>query len=380
MLTGIRIIDFSAYLPGPYATLRLATLGAEVIKIEPLSGDPARNMGAQKDGNGLLFLANNRNKKSIAINIKEREGQQIVHRLVSKADVVIESFRPGVMGKLGLDYESLKMITPTLIYCSISGYGQDTSFRSLGSHDLNYMAVSGVLAQMKDQNGMPIQPTTTFADLFGGNAACEAILGALFQRERTKKGCYIDLSLTDTITGMIASHLFIYQMTDEKYGVPELSGMLVCYSLYETSDHKYVSLAALEPKFWANFCKSVGKEDWLPAQFSATDEQNDVFQGVKKVFLSKTRDEWQQFNMTVDCCLAPVLETNELSQFSYFKERKLITKSKWGDDHVKTTPFPINRAETYPPYLGEHTKEILTKILEFSPQQIDIWIKKGIIK
>lgn len=379
MLSGIRILDFSAYLPGPYATQRLADLGAEVIKIEPLHGEPARDFGVQYEGNGLIFLANNRNKKSIAINLKNQLGRQIALDLIAKSDVLVESFRPGVMKKLGLDYETLKSLNSKLIYCSITGFGQDTTFRLLGSHDLNYMAMSGVLAQLKDQNGKPVQPTTTLADFVGGQTASEAILAALLKRERIGEGSYLDLALADSITSMMTNHVLISQMTGEKYGVPELSGNLVCYSLYETGDGKYVSLAALEPKFWRNFCEAVGRDEWIPYHNLKTDEQSIVYQEIKNLFLSKTRKEWQQFGLAVDCCLAPVLEADELINHAYFNERRQITKTKWGHHQVKTTSS-TNIDETVPPIVSEQAEEILQDLLHYSPPQIETFFEKGVVK
>lgn len=159
LLEGIRILDFSQYIPGPYASLRLAELGAEVIKLEPLTGDPARSEGGEKAGNGVVFEVFNRGKKSMAVNLKKEEGQHIAEELAKKSNVLIESFRPGVMQRLGLHYDHLKQIKPGLIYCSISGYGQGGGMAPLGSHDLNYMALSGTLSQFRDKNGKPVHPS-----------------------------------------------------------------------------------------------------------------------------------------------------------------------------------------------------------------------------
>jgi len=179
MLEGIKIIDFTNYLPGPYATLRLADLGAEIIKVEPPEGDPARNTGISKQGSGLVFLANNRQKKSITLNLKEKDGVETALKLIAHADVLIESFRPGVMEKLGLGFKAVQKVKPDIVYCSISGYGQKGLLSKLGNHDLNYMAVSGVLAQLKDKQGKPVHPSITIADYLGGFAANERILAGL---------------------------------------------------------------------------------------------------------------------------------------------------------------------------------------------------------
>ena len=192
MLKGIKIADFTQNLPGPYATLRLADLGAEVIKIEPPTGDHARYPLEKDQKENYLFRSMNRNKKSLALNLKNEEDKEVALEIIRKSDVLIESYRPGVMERLGLGYEDIRAIHPTIIYCSLSGYGQEGSMHQLGSHDLNYMALSGVLAQLKDNTGKPIQPTITFADLIGGTSATEAILAALFNRERSGNGSYLD--------------------------------------------------------------------------------------------------------------------------------------------------------------------------------------------
>lgn len=356
MLKGIRVIDFSVYLPGPYATMRLADLGAEVIKIEPPAGDPARTT------DHLLYLANNRSKKSICLNLKETEGRHTALDLICQADIVIESFRPGVMEKLGLGYEAIKIRKPDIIYCSLSGFGQQSLLSALGSHDLNYMALSGVLAQLKDENGKPVHPTTTFADLIGGIAANEAILAAICHREKTGEGQYIDISLTDVMVSLMANHVLIEKETGFQQGVELLAGTIVNYAVYETSDHRFVSLAALEKKFWENFCLGVKKEVWISAFLSKTQTTNPVFQEVQNLFKSKTLQEWTKFGLEVDCCLTPVLEVGELFEQAYIKEKGLIS-DQHGIRQVKTQPLSQLTQAAKPPELDEHRDEILTTVL-----------------
>lgn len=331
MLKGVRIIDFSNYLPGPYGTMRLADMGAEVIKVEPPNGDPARTAS-----DGLVFRANNRNKKSMSLNLKDEEDVKRAQDLITKADVVIESFRPGVMERLGLSYEQVKIIKPDIIYCAITGYGQTSSMNHLGSHDLNYMALSGVLSQLKDEAGVPFHPTITFADLLGGIVISEKVIAALLQKEKIGKGTFIDLSLTDAMVSIMNTHVLIEQQTGNPYGVFELSGQVISYAIYETKDHRFVSIGALEPKFWRNFCKAINKEDWITAHMSKTKEANEVFKQLKALFKSRTLDEWTTFGLEVDCCLAPVLETGELIEANYFKEKGLIFQAAWGDRQIKT--------------------------------------------
>jgi alpha-methylacyl-CoA racemase len=320
VLDGVTVIDFSHYLPGPFASLRLADLGAEVIKIEPKTGDMMRSLAEE-----CVFRANNASKKSIALNLKNEQDLQTAKQLIRKADVIIESFRPGVMRRLGLSYEDIRAINETVIYCSISGFGQQSKYSLLGSHDLNYMAMTGVLAQLKDQEGRPVHPTITLADLIGSIHAVEQIAAALYYRERTGKGMYIDLSLVDGLLSMMMNHFVIEHDTGRKNGIDVLAGTIVSYHLYETKDGRYVSLAALEKKFWENFCHAVEKPEWIPHHDSLASEENEIFQEIVRLFQTKTLQEWIEFSQTVDCCLAPVLEADEAKAlFAADSYRKMI--------------------------------------------------------
>jgi alpha-methylacyl-CoA racemase len=379
MLNGIRVIDFTNYLPGPFASLRLAELGAEIIKIEPLEGDPARNLGFQKNGTGIVFLANNRLKKSVTLNLKNNEGRDIALGLISKADVVLESFRPGVMERLGLGYETVKEMNPGIVYCSISGYGQSGLLSEKGSHDLNYMALSGILSQLKDETGKPVHPSITFADFLGGFAAVERILAGLVCKLKTGEGSYHSISITDVMASMMGNHVLMHQQFGNETGITPLNGSIVSYAIYETQDRRYVALAALEEKFWRNFCIAVGREDWIAGHFSKTEETNPIFQEVTELFKSRTFEEWIQFSQEIDCCLAPVLETGEISQFPYFKEKEIVFRSTWGDDQVKMHGDTDHTASTAPPEKGQHTFEILKDLLHASKQQIKNWKEQGVI-
>ena len=362
MLKGIKVLDFTNYLPGPFATLRLAELGAEIIKVESPDGDPARNTGVLKDNTGLVFLANNRQKKSITLNLKEQEDLEVAIRLISQADVVIESFRPGVMEKLGLGYEAVQQVKPDIIYCSISGYGQNGPFSKLGNHDINYMALSGVLSQLKDHQGRPIHPSITLADYVGGFAANERILAGLVSRFKTGLGSYHSISITDQLVSLLGNHVMVEKETGEGTGINVLNGSLISYALYETKDQRYMSLGALEPKFWKNFCIGQGREDWLSAHFSKTDASNQVYREITDLFKSKTFYEWIEFAQVVDCCMAPVLEVRELNENPYFKEKELIFASSWGDYQVKMHSDLALSAIAAPPNKGEHKAEILNNI------------------
>ncbi|MFP5112338.1 CaiB/BaiF CoA transferase family protein [Bacillaceae bacterium C204] len=363
MLNGLKIIDFTNYLPGPYATLRLAELGAEIIKVEPPEGDPARHTGLSKQGNGLVFLANNRQKKSIILNLKEKEGYDNALKLIANADVVLESFRPGVMEKLGLGYEAVQKVKPDIVYCSISGYGQKGLLSKLGNHDLNYMALSGVLAQFKEKEGKPVHPSITVADYLGGFAANERILAGLVSRALTGKGSYHSISITDQLVSLLGNHVMVEKETGAGNGINVLNGSIVSYALYETSDGRFMSIGALEPKFWTNFCRAQGREEWIQGHFSTTDESNPVFQELTALFKSITFYEWIAFSQKVDCCLAPVLEIGELNNNPYFREKELIFPSSWGDYQVKMHSDLEQESIAPPPQKNEHKDEILNNIL-----------------
>ena len=386
MLKGLRVVDFSRYLPGPFASLRLADLGAEVIKVEPpLGGDPARQMGGELGGAGLLFLANNRDKKSVTINTKEKLGQELAFKIASKADVVIESFRPGVADALGIGYQALKKVKPDLIYCSLTGFGQSGLLSNLGSHDINYLALSGVLAQVKDKQGRPVQPSLQFADMIGGIGACEAILAALVKRSLTHEGSFLDYAMADTVIGMMTMHSLIQKVSGTGYGIPSITGGIIAYNIYETGDRRYVSLGALEKKFWVNLCRGIDQEDWIKEQFSPADMTNPIYIDLIKVFKSRTLKEWAEFGLKVDCCMMPILETEEMLSSDYVVGKGLIWEQKtdsWGNllqvaTSVAGVVSRVTAAE--PPALGQHTHEVLRDLLGATPAQLEDWTQKGLI-
>ncbi|MFX3623334.1 MAG: CaiB/BaiF CoA transferase family protein [Ectobacillus sp.] len=366
MLKGITVLDFSHYLPGPYATLRLADLGAEVIKVEPLFGDLARGFDKQSQS---LFAANNRNKKSISLNVKEREGKEAALKLIEKADVVVESFRPGVMKRLGLDYAEAKKYNNNIIYASVTGYGQQHEHSHLASHDLNFMAVSGVLAQLTGNNGAPVHPKITLGDEVGGMLTAEKIIAALFQRERTGIGCYLDISLTDSLTMLMNNHAMLYEQSGKGNGLDVLAGTVVSYAIYQTNDDRFVALAAVEKKFWENFCRYAERKDWIPLQQSPARAGNQTYEEVKAYFASKPYKYWRQVALEVDCCMTPVVQTGELASSPYTKH--MLAEGGYIYTHSK----PEVAA---PPELGAQTKEILYQ-LGLSETEIVRLHERGII-
>ncbi|OLS36978.1 CoA transferase [Alkalihalophilus pseudofirmus] len=339
MLDSIKIIDFTNYLPGPFASLRLGNMGAQVIKVEPPHGDPARHLSTMHEGVGVIYAATNWNKQSIHLNLKDPADQERALQLIKNADVVIESFRPGVMEKFGLHYERLKEMNPGLIYCSISGYGQHTDHQSgFGSHDINYMAESGILSLLSDENGKPVHPHIQFADYMGGMYASEQILAALVSRGVNGYGQYVDISLVDALFSMLGAHELIYRETGRTDGVDELNGQYVCYSIYETKDGRYMAIGALEQKFWSNFCTAVHQPNWRHRGQDRRDEVHSIASEVTALFKSRTLDEWTQFAKKVDCCLSPVLTINEAVSSPLIHERGLIEMLTEERARIRTSP------------------------------------------
>jgi crotonobetainyl-CoA:carnitine CoA-transferase CaiB-like acyl-CoA transferase len=371
-LDGIRVLDLSRMLPGPYCSMMLGDLGAEVIKIEePKIGDPTRHTRPLVDGKSAAFAQVNRNKKSIAIDLKKPEGRNLFLKLASTADCILEQFRPGVVDRLGVGYKTVSEINPRAVYCSLTGFGQDGPHRDRSGHDLNYLALSGVLGLTTDQRGKPVIPGVQLADLAGGMIAGFAILAALLARERTGRGQYVDVSMFDVMVSMLpvpAAHHFAGK-TIPVGGKYVLSGAYPFYNVYETSDGKYMTLGALEPKFWANFCLKVGREDLIARQFDESERRDDLFQQVRAIFESRSQSDWIELMRDADCCCEPVLSMTEAFSHAQTRARELIRES--GRDTSSVTDqlgFSYKLSDTPPretrpaPALGENTDELLAAI------------------
>lgn len=326
MLSGIRVLDFTTLLPGPYASLRLSELGATVIQVEPPAGDPARHIGPKRAGEGVVFAANHRGKQSVRLNLKSSEDCARALVLAAEADVVLEGFRPGVAEALGIGYDAVRSRNPGVIYCSLTGYGQYGPWSARAGHDINFLAASGVQSLLVDEAGRPVMPRLQLADLLGGIAAAEAILAALVQRARTGRGGRIDLSMTDVLMGLLPTHAALPDDPEGTLGIPELSGRYVCYHIYRTADDRFVSLGALETKFWARFCRALGREAWVDAQFSHAVDENPVYKELCRLFEGRLLAEWKAFSLEVDCCLQPVLSPREAFCSAHAKARRLVAE------------------------------------------------------
>lgn len=376
-LSGIRILDLSRLLPGAYASQMLADFGADVIKIEePGSGDYGRFMPPRGAGGmSLYFLAINRNKRSMTLNLKSPEGREIFLRMIKQSDVLLESFRPGVMERLGLGYEQLKEVNQGLIYCAISGYGQDGPYRLRAGHDLNYAGYAGLLHYNRGLNGDPAMPPTQLGDLAGGSfMAVMGILTALVGRMQTGEGRVIDVSMTEGVMSLLPLTATAYLNTGvgPQPGLSALDGGLPCYNIYETQDGKHVTLAALEYKFWHTFCTRIGHLELLPFHTPVgPGEREQAIDMLRAIFKTRTRDEWIAELADIDACVGPVYSIEEALNDEHALARGVSVNARpvgETDEPLRTLPtFPrisgIESEQRYPPpVLGEHTGELLHEI------------------
>lgn len=392
-LSGIRILDLSRLLPGAYASQMLADFGADVIKVEePGSGDYGRFMPPHGAGGmSLYFLAINRNKRSITLNLKSAEGREIFLRMVSSADVLLESFRPGVLERLGLGYEQLQEVNPGLIYCAISGYGQDGPYRLRAGHDLNYAGYAGLLHYNRGPHGEPAMPATQLGDLAGGSfMAVIGILTALLGRNQTGEGRAIDVSMTEGVMALLPLFATAYLNTAEapQPGRSALDGGLPCYNIYETSDGKHVTLAALEYKFWHTFCTHVGHLELLPFhQPAGPGEREQAMDMLRAIFKTKTRDEWIAELADIDACVGPVYSIDEALNDQQAQARGVSVAGQelheTGETFRTLPSFPrisgVENEQRYaPPGLGEHTGELLREA-GYSDKEIEQFRAAGVI-
>src|SRR2546423_9762672 len=329
-LADLRVLDLSRLLPGGFCSLLLADLGAEVLKVEDTGmGDyvrwaPPYYEGAEESAKSALFLALNRNKRSIRVNLKDEGGRDVLLRLAREYDVLLESFRPGVLDRLGVGYERLREENPGLVYCAISGYGQDGPYRDRSGHDMNYLGLIGLLGLTGDRGGPPVQAAGQIADIGGGALmAAFGILAALRERDRSGEGQFVDVSMADgslSWLAMVAARYFCEGPTPHR-GDPELAGSLVCYRPYECADG-WVTLGALEPKFWRNWCVGVGREDLVEKEFE--EPGSEAHAQAAEGFKRRTRDEWQAFASEHDCCLEPVLDLDEALDSELVRAREMV--------------------------------------------------------
>jgi len=391
-LEGIRILDLSRLLPGPFATMLLADFGAEVIKVEdPIQGDYMRHWPPlyTKDTNkeSAAFLHLNRNKKSIILNLKDPEGQKIFYRLAEKSDVVFESFRPGVVKKLQIDYDTISKINPQIIYCSLSGYGQNGPYKDLPGHDVNYLGVAGV-ASLTGEPDHPKLMGVQVADIGAGSLnAVLAILMSIITRSKIGRGQYIDVSMLDGAMTWLAFAFPRFWATKEipMRGDDLLTGGRPGYGIYKTKDNKFVAVGALEKKFWRNLCTTIKREDLADIYQPTGMEKKEIIECLKTIMLTKTREEWFEISKKTDICISPVYELNEIIDDPHVQAREMIVDFKderFGNIKYIGMPFKLSETpgsiRTRAPGYGEHTDEIL-RSLNYSKQEIETLRKKAVI-
>lgn len=369
LLNGVRVLDATKLLPGGFGTLMLADLGAEVIRIEdPAEADHGRWGSTLADQDRVIYQTLNRNKKSVVLDLKKPEGRGILLRLAAKADVFVESYRPSVKDRLGIAYKDMDAVNPRIIYCSISGFGQDGPYRDRVAHDLNIQALGGVLAITGEQDGPPIIPGVQVADIGGAaSTAAISILGALYAREHTGRGQCLDVAMLDGVISWLSVHAAEHLGLDHllRRGQMWLSGKWACYRVYRTRDDRYLALGALEPKFWARFCAAIGLDEMASFQY-VEDAQEEAGARVQEVLLERTRQEWMDFLGEQELCCEPVLEIEEALTHPQVKHRGLVLEMKDKDGatiRVSGTPFSTGPEDRTPaPAIGQHTREVLTSL------------------
>jgi crotonobetainyl-CoA:carnitine CoA-transferase CaiB-like acyl-CoA transferase len=375
-LSKILVLDLSRLLPGPFCSMILADHGARVISVEDrrfLSDD--------------FFISTvNRNKEHMTLNLKTPQGKEIFFRLAARADILMEGFRPGVVHRLGIDYDTVKSINPGIIYCSITGYGQSGTYRNRAGHDVNFMGYSGVLDLIGEPDRPPSIPGVQMADIAGGgmNAAI-GILLALFAREKTGKGQHIDISMTDGMVSFLSLALFLYQHTGEfpKRGESMLSHRFAFYNTYETADGRYISIGAVENRFWEKLCEHLGVPEYAALQY---DEKRrvEILEVMRKIFKKKTLSQWETELADLDVCWGSIRNLKEVLEDPYFRERKMVVDmGQQNGEKIITLGIPIKLSETpgsirsMPVDFGESTGSILRE-LGYSESEITSFEKKGV--
>ena len=377
-LEGIKVLDLSRLFPGPYCSMILADLGADVLRIE--------DRRFEGEGPGMPTVM--RNKRHMTLNLKHPRGLEIFCRMAESADVILEGFRPGVADRLGIGYGRMKNLNERLIYCSVTGYGQDGPYKDMVGHDINYLSFGGVLGLTGEPGRKPVIPPIQVADMAaGGMNAAIGILAALYARQTTGKGQYIDISMMDGIVAMLPfpASLFWGMGKDPQRGDTLLSGRFPCYSVYETRDGQYISLGALEPRFWSALCKELGREDYIPLQYDEGEKRSEIFSFLDRKFKEETREEWMEKLKDVDVCFGKVLHLEEAMHDPQVVHRNMVVE--FPDDakgKMSLLASPIKMSDTPPDIrmapakFGEHTEQVLRE-LGFGEEEIEALKTEGVV-
>ena len=376
-LTGITVLDLSRLLPGPFGSMILADHGARVISIE----------NKRFIADGFFITTVNRNKEHLSLDLKTPEGKEIFFRLVKTADVVMEGFRPGVVQRLGVDYDTVCKVNPGIIYCSITGYGQTGPYVNRAGHDVNYLSTSGILDLIGEPDSPPAIPGVQLADIAGGGMnAVIGILLALVARNQTGKGQYIDISMTDGMLGFLSIPLFFHQLTRQipRRSDAVLSHRYACYNTYETSDGRFLSIGAVEHRFWKKLCEHLEFPEFIDLQYD-DGMRMEIINTLRAVFRRKTLDRWSSEFGDLDICWGKVQHLEEVLKDPLFREREMVVDLEGKDG--KTTPVfgvPVKLSQTPGKVrtpavgFGESTVPILREI-GYGEDDIDAFQKKGIV-
>ncbi len=375
-LGTLKLLDLSRQLPGPFCSSLLADLGADVLMV----GNPNDPLGT-----GIGFLA--RNKRSMTLNLKTDVGREILLRLAADADVVLEGYRPGVPQRLGIDYETLRARNPRLIYCSISGYGQDGPYRDRVGHDVNYLGYAGVLNFIGEAAGPPVLAGVQIADIAGGGLmAAVGILTAVIARAQTGRGQFVDIAMLDGSVSCNAYHILLYLLSGRlpQRGGEQLTGRYPCYAVYRTRDDRHVTVGAFEPHFWATLCRHFGREDFIESQWDDGARREEMFAFFRHAFGQKTLAEWVHELADKDICFGPVNTLEETFADPQVRHRQMIVEMDSAQGPTLVTGTPIKLSETPgalrtpPPAFGEHTAAVLAS-LGYSDAEIAQLRSAGVI-
>jgi len=366
-LASVRVLDLTRLLPGPLATMHLADLGADVLKIEDTgAGDYARELGATRGGDSAYFKLINRNKRAMRLDLKNPAGKDVFLRLARTADVVVEQFRPGVMVRLGVGYDALAAVNPRIVYCSISGYGQNGPYRDRAGHDINYLGYAGVGDQIGAENGPPVIPNFQIADLLGGTLnPVMGILAALLDSRSSGKGRHVDCAMADAVLAHAVLPLsgLIEEGKPPERGASALSGALPGYNVYRARDGRYLSVGALEKKFWENLCDAIGCPEFKSEYASRGERARLIKSRLAEIFASQDRSYWTERLAHKDCCVSPMLTVEEALHDEQFAARGMVLKDSTGKLNGIALPLQMSEfsfsVDRQAPARGEHTDEIL---------------------
>jgi crotonobetainyl-CoA:carnitine CoA-transferase CaiB-like acyl-CoA transferase len=397
-LEGIKVLDFCRNAPGMFATMILADMGADVLMVErPMDETRAayeRIVAGIKtpadERRHASFNSLQRNKRSIALNLKEPEALGIFRQLASDADVVVEGFRPGVVDRLGVGYRQVQEINPRAVYCSVSGYGQTGPYSRMAGHDINYISFAGALGLIGDSpDGKPAIPLNLIADYAGGGlCGAVGILAALMAREKTGRGQYVDIAMTEGVLYMLCGMIgdAFAQGFNPTRGGNRLNGGSPYYNVYRTADGKYFSIAAIEPWFWENLCRAIGREDLIPHQSAGNDKRDEIARTLESVFLTRTRDDWFDALRDANISVGKVYDLDEALDDPQALARGMVVELEAPgipEGKVKQPGIPLHLSETpgavrhVGSVTGQHTDEVLAT-LGYSPERIAALKARGV--